>query len=70
LRKLKKEAFMKIFRDISEKAQKNTPKDDWNIIRPQNIRKDFNLALLNAGADCFHIELFMGHASQHPIALL
>lgn len=60
-RKLNREAFMKIFRDISEKAQKNTIKGDWNLIRSHNIRKYFNSALLNAGADFFHVELFMGH---------
>ena len=61
LRKLDQESFMKVYRNISEKAQKNTPAGDWNLIRSHNMRKYFNSALLNAGADSFHVEFFMGH---------
>jgi len=52
---------MKVYRFISEKAQKDTPAGDWNLIRSHNMRKYFNSALLNAGADSFHVEFFMGH---------
>jgi len=61
LRKHDQDSFMKVYRFISEKAQKNTPKGDWNLIRSHNVRKYFNSALLNAGADSFHVEYFMGH---------
>ena len=61
LRKLDQDSFMKVYRFISEKAQKNTPAGDWNLIRSHNMRKYFNSALLNAGADSFHVEFFMGH---------
>lgn len=61
LRKLDQDSFMKVYRNISEKAQKNTPAGDWNLIRSHNMRKYFNSALLNAGADSFHVEFFMGH---------
>lgn len=61
LRKLDQDSFMKVYRNMSEKAQKNTPAGDWNLIRSHNMRKYFNSALLNAGADSFHVEFFMGH---------
>ena len=61
LRKHDQDSFMKVYRFISDKARKNTPKGDWNLIRSHNMRKYFNSALLNAGADSFHVEFFMGH---------
>lgn len=60
-RKLEHHSFMKVYRAISEKAQKNTTKGDWNLIRSHNIRKYFNSAMLNAGADSFFVEYCMGH---------
>jgi integrase len=61
LRKLEPSAFLKIYRTISEKARKSTEKGKWSIVRSHNVRKYFNSALLNAGADSFHVEFFMGH---------
>lgn len=61
LRKVEENSFLKIYRKLSEKAQKNTNKGDWNLIRSHNVRKWFNSAMLNAGADSFHVEFFMGH---------
>ncbi|RXA21709.1 hypothetical protein EQO05_00165 [Methanosarcina sp. MSH10X1] len=61
LRNLNQYSFSKVYRNISEKAQKNTPAGYWNLIRSHNMRKYFNSALLNAGADSFHVEFFMGH---------
>lgn len=61
IRKLDQDSFMKVYRFISEKAQKNTLAGDWNLIRSHNMRKYFNSVLLNAGADSFHVEFFMGH---------
>jgi integrase len=52
---------MSIYRGLSEKAQKNTVRGNWNIIRSYNMRKYFNSALLNAGADIFFTEFLMGH---------
>ncbi|MFZ2497387.1 tyrosine-type recombinase/integrase [Methanosarcina sp.] len=60
-RRLDRDAFMKIYRIISEKAQKNTPPRVWNLIRSHNMRKFFNSAMLNAGADSFFVEFLMGH---------
>jgi hypothetical protein len=60
-RKLDRDTLMKIYRGMSEKAQKNTPKMDWNLIRSHNIRKYFNSAMLNSGADSFFVEFCMGH---------
>ena len=61
VRKLKTGTFMHIFRSISENAQKNATKGNWNLIRSHNMRKFFNSALLNAGADSFFTEFLMGH---------
>jgi integrase len=61
LRKLQTWSLMKLYRRLSEKAQKNTPRGDWNLIRSHNMRKFFNSALLNAGADSFFVEYTMGH---------
>lgn len=60
-RRFDTDSFMKVYRFISEKAQKNTPAGDWNLIRSHNMRKYFNSALLNVGADSFFVEFTMGH---------
>ncbi len=61
LRALNGQALGKIYRTISEKARKGTPAGDWGIIRSHNVRKYFNSAMLNAGADSFFVEFLMGH---------
>ncbi|KKH99335.1 hypothetical protein EO95_16335 [Methanosarcina sp. 1.H.T.1A.1] len=61
IRKLQESTITKIYRIISEKAQKNTPTGQWNLIRSHNVRKYYNSALLNAGADSFFVEYTMGH---------
>jgi integrase len=61
LRKFDTDAFTKVYRFISDNARKSAPKGTWNIIRSHNMRKYFNSAMLNAGADSFHVEFFMGH---------
>src|ERR1035437_374480 len=61
LRKFEDITLKMLYQILSEKSQKNTPKSDWNLIRSHNIRKWFNSAMLNAGADSFHVEFFMGH---------
>jgi integrase len=60
-RRLDTDAFMKVYRGISEKAQKNTPYGDWNLIRSHNIRKFYNSTLYNAGCQAWFIEYTMGH---------
>ncbi|WP_370575804.1 tyrosine-type recombinase/integrase [Methanomethylovorans sp.] len=60
-RKLEHHSFMKVFRILSEKAAKCAPAGHWNLIRSHNLRKYFNSALLNAGADSFFVEFTMGH---------
>lgn len=61
LRKIPAEGILKIYRRISEKARKNTPKGHWNLIRSHNVRKFFNSALLNAGCDSYYVDFWMGH---------
>ena len=61
IRKLQESTVTKIYRVISEKAIKNTPTGQWNLIRSHNMRKYFNSAMLNAGADSFFVEFCMGH---------
>jgi len=53
---------MRIYREMSEKARKNTPKNSFNLIRSYKVRAWFNSTLLNAGYDFFHAEEFMGHS--------
>jgi integrase len=60
-RQLTKNIIMKMYSAISEKACKNSPDGNWNIIRSHNMRRYFNSALLNAGCDSFHVEFLMGH---------
>lgn len=60
-RKLTRDAFMKIYRGLSEKAKLNTPTGDWNMLRSHTVRKYFNSVLLNEGADSFFVEYCMGH---------
>ena len=61
VRKLNENTIIKIYRAISEKAQKNKKAKVWNVIRSHNMRKFFNSALLNASADSFFVEFVMGH---------
>ena len=61
LRKLDTLGLAKVYRRLAEKARKGTPCGDWGFIRSHNIRKYFNSALLNAGADSFFVEFTMGH---------
>lgn len=62
LRKISHDSYMKIFQQISNKAQKNTAYGDWNLIRSHNLRRYFYSALINAGADIFTVEFLSGHA--------
>jgi hypothetical protein len=61
LRKLDTDALIKIYRRLADKARKSTPANDWGFIRSHNVRKYFNSALLNAGADSFFTNFMMGH---------
>lgn len=60
-RKISHGSFMKLYQSISEKSQNETQKGDWNLIRSHCMRRYFNSALLNAGADSFFTEYLMGH---------
>ncbi|MEL7664133.1 MAG: tyrosine-type recombinase/integrase [Methanosarcina mazei] len=62
LRKISHNSYMKIFQQISNKAQKNTAYGDWNLIRSHNLRRYFYSALINGGADSFTVEFLSGHA--------
>lgn len=60
IRKIGQAALEYMYRQISEKARKNT-KTGYNFIRSHTMRKYFNSALLNTGCDSFHVEFWMGH---------
>lgn len=62
LRKLDTSIIIKIYRAISEKANKNTVKGNWNLVRSHNIRKHYNSILYNEGCQSWFIEYTMGHA--------
>ena len=51
LRKLTENAVQKLYRAISDKAQKNTKEGCYNVIRSHTMRKYFNSVLLNNGCD-------------------
>jgi hypothetical protein len=61
IRKLTSPLINQIYRSVVEKAGKNTGLNKWNYIRAHSVRKYFNSALLNAGADSFFSEFLMGH---------
>jgi integrase len=62
LRHLKKQSLIGIFRSISERSQKYSPKGSWNFIRAHNMRKHFNSKLNSKNCTFLAIEIFMGHA--------
>jgi len=61
IRKITGELINQIYRSVVEKAGKNAGLNKWNYIRSHTMRKYFNSALLNAGADSFFVEFTMGH---------
>lgn len=61
LRKLSTRAVQKIYRELSEKARKHTPKNEWSLLRSHNIRKFFNNTLLANHAELFFTDFLMGH---------
>lgn len=61
LRKISEFAMLKIYKEISNKARKNSKTGCYNYIRSHTMRKYFNSTLLNAGCDSFHTEFWMGH---------
>ncbi|MCO5382607.1 MAG: tyrosine-type recombinase/integrase [Methanosarcina barkeri] len=61
-RKINRSPLMKIYREISTKANKSTEKGKFNYIRSHNCRKFFDSTMLNNGCDYLHTEEYMGHA--------
>lgn len=60
-RKITPSNLIQIYRGISEKARKNTPFGDWNLIRSHNMRRYFNNVLTNHKCPYLHSEHMMGH---------
>jgi integrase len=61
LRRIETCTIIKIYRRISNKAGKDTPLGEWNVVRSHNMRKIFNSRLKNAGCNSDMVEYFMGH---------
>lgn len=61
IRKLDLMGLTDVYRSLATRAGKATPSGKWQIIRSHNMRKMFNSALYNAGADSFFVEFLMGH---------
>jgi integrase len=61
LRKLTPVAIMGIYRRLNEEAGKSAPNGEYNLVRSHNFRRFFNSALLNAGAQQFVVDYFLGH---------
>ncbi|MGB9940237.1 tyrosine-type recombinase/integrase [Methanosarcina sp.] len=62
LRKLTENAISKLYRAISDKAKKSTKQGFYNVVRSHTMRKYYNSAMLNAGADSQFVEFTMGHS--------
>ncbi len=60
-RKLNASGLMDMFRETAKKAGLDTKPGQWQICRAHNLRKFFDSALLNNGADSFFVEYLMGH---------
>ncbi|WP_370576077.1 tyrosine-type recombinase/integrase [Methanomethylovorans sp.] len=54
--------FIRLYQRMSAKAGMSSPDGEWNVVRAHNMRKFYNSAMLNAGADSFFVEYTMGHA--------
>lgn len=61
LRHIPEQGMIRLYRGISEKAQKNTGRGYYNVIRSHCMRKYMISALLNAGCDSFHVNFWAGH---------
>jgi integrase len=61
LRVLDKYGLMGVFRRLSVATGRETEKGTWSLVRAHNLRKYFNSALLNNGADIFFTDYLMGH---------
>lgn len=60
-RQLAPHAFIAIYRKLSTAAGEDQAFGKWRSVRSHNMRKYFNSALLNAGADIFFVDFLMGH---------
>ncbi len=60
-RKLNTQGLMDLFRELAKKTGLDTAFGVWQIARAHNLRKFFNSALLNNGADIFFTDYIMGH---------
>lgn len=60
-RKLNAQGLMDMYRELAKKTGMDTDKGQWQIVRAHNLRKFFNSALLNNGADIFFTDYLMGH---------
>lgn len=60
-RRLNAQGLMDMFRELAKKTGLDTDKGVWQVARAHNLRKFFNSALLNNGADIFFTDYLMGH---------
>ncbi len=60
-RKLNAQGLMDMFRELAKKTGLDTDSGHWQVVRAHNLRKFFNSALLNNGAEFFFTEFLMGH---------
>jgi len=60
-RRVNAPGLMDMFRKLAKKTGLDTGKGVWQIARAHNLRKFFNSALLNNGADIFFTDYLMGH---------
>ncbi|HWR25188.1 MAG TPA: tyrosine-type recombinase/integrase [Methanosarcina sp.] len=61
IRQLSEKTVMSMYRQVCEEANASAPKGEWNVIRSHNLRRYFNSALLNAGAQLYMVDYMVGH---------
>ncbi len=61
LRQLSEGSLQEIYRRLNERAQKNSPKGEYNIIRSHNLRRFFNSTLIAKKVPIINVDYMLGH---------
>lgn len=61
LRQLSEDGLQEMYRRLNERAQKNAPKGEFNIVRSHNLRRMFNSILVAKKVPLINIDYMLGH---------
>ncbi len=61
LRQLSEDGIQEIYRRLNERAQKNAPKGEFNVIRSHNLRRMFNSTLVAKKVPLINVDYMLGH---------